>query len=1056
YRTDPGNADTDMDGLSDGEEISASSLPVGRDSDGDGLVDGSDPDPAVSTPLSDLDGDGIPDAYENHWFGGTNAVDSMTDRDETGFTLLEKISAGINPTNAPSEVHVGNANSLVSWRLFDGFTLACQQGATNVIWERTFNVNRSSAWQQFFISSSKDSAAHWNLKGMTLEWETNEGAAGSVSSSPMGDSFRIPLATNECPAAITLRLRSKGAAVLQMPEPLFFIAYAPVFKIEGGEAIEGKSGKRFSLFKGGVGSSISLTVDHSLRPCNAPLGDDEKDVASLYAISEMNEEFEFSGDDSGGKITPKRPGTCDLPDFTVGGLPTQQTFNARAKGSRSGGSETTIIVIDPSSGWRCEGHGYGYDGMGYDWADDYYYEEDSYPLDSSCLRRSWSRGYEGGWNHEYCEVWVSSGMGGDYGYVTSSVEGETGKLFVDGIEVWSSTPEHTYGGDEGSFGGSSEYELEDGCNSCETDCANGNCDSLEGSSLGSLKFRIPLGSPVKGQVSGFVWIAADEPIHIYKEMFNVISHPDASIEETDAGGVRRIVSHDSRGRDVRIEDTSSGVRIAIYETLSQKLEHTWEILNVDGNSEQVRLRKISRLDNVMSDETYTYRFGDWVKFDNIAQIETELNISDDFTEYGDGVKRETRTTRDASGNILQSVTTWQTRIGDFDNAVMREIRREESTGRDWKCTEADYWNDPSHSGRHGQLRLVSGNARAWVYTDFDEQGHETLRIEQRGNAETPADFPYVVSNVLYNASALENAFVTVKDYAPFTLDDCHKDDAAKPRQETRYVVVNGTPTVIGRTWTCYTRLTRNGYAAIRKETWRASAPDAQLNDLSNAYSYEITYAETGVGTPLLMRGAVAESMDENGVLTENTYSLSDSILAQVSRKSFDGTFNQTYTVTEKDATYGTVLCRRECLSADDTVVAEEVSSYDEKNRLRSTTYFDGTFITNAYSCCRLLWRQDREGRKVLRSAKTGTDHLYNAEEDVWLAELGNGERGTGTGFRVTQHFFDAIGRETNTVVYAGSAPGEAVEASASDGKVHSCETTEYPYGGDDYAVHTDE
>jgi hypothetical protein len=155
-----------------------------------------------------------------------------------------------------------------------------------------------------------------------------------------------------------------------MPQPLFFIAYAPVFKIEGGEAIEGKSGKRFSLFKGGVGSSISLTVDHSLRPCNAPLGDDEKDVASLYAISEMNEEFEFSGDDSGGKITPKRPGACDLPDFTVGGLPTQQTRNARAKGSRSGGGETTIIVIDPSAGWRCEGHGYGYDGMGYEWEGD--------------------------------------------------------------------------------------------------------------------------------------------------------------------------------------------------------------------------------------------------------------------------------------------------------------------------------------------------------------------------------------------------------------------------------------------------------------------------------------------------------------------------------------------------------------------------------------------------------------------------------------------------------------------------------------------------------------
>ncbi|MBR2837753.1 MAG: hypothetical protein IKE55_03115, partial [Kiritimatiellae bacterium] len=135
-------------------------------------------------------------------------------------------------------------------------------------------------------------------------------------------------------------------------------------------------------------------------------------------------------------------------------------------------------------------------------------------------------------------------------------------------------------------------------------------------------------------------------------------------------------------------------------------------------------------------------------------------------------------------------------------------------------------------------------------------------------------------------------------------------------------------------------------------------------------------------------------------------------------------------------------------------------SYDDLLRLRTVSYSDGTSETNAYSCCRLLWRRDREGRKVLRSAQTGTDSLYYAEEDVWItnvtAATNHEPPTTNHGFRVTQHFYDAFGRETNTVVYAGATPGEATVASASDGKTCTTVTTVYPYGGSNYAVSTDE
>ena len=79
---------------------------------------------------------------------------------------------------------------------------------------------------------------------------------------------------------------------------------------------------------------------------------------------------------------------------------------------------------------------------------------------------------------------------------------------------------------------------------------------------------------------------------------------------------------EQRGCDVRIQNISNGVNITIYENDTGKLEHTWEIINVNGNDTKVRLRKISRQNNVMQDETYTYNEdGTWTRFDNIAGIE---------------------------------------------------------------------------------------------------------------------------------------------------------------------------------------------------------------------------------------------------------------------------------------------------------------------------------------------------------------------------------------------------------------------------------------------------
>ncbi len=1045
FGTDPDLRDTDCDGVSDGDEVAAGTNPRSRDSDGDGLVDGSDPDSAAQTSLADLDGDGIPDAYEDYWFGGTNAFNTATNRDDTGFTLGTKILGGINPTNAVAAANVVSTNGLVSWKLFDAFAADWPANATNLVWERTFTVGRSCAWQQFFVSASPTNAAAWSLRGAVLEWETDTGVSGTVAASPSGDSFRIPLSAEDFPYELTLRIRAAGAVTVYSPAPLHLIAYAPEFRIGGGNEITGDSGAKFSIFTGGSDSRISLVIDHALRPCNATPGCDEGDMTEFENLSMTGSDFSFAGDTSGGTIHASRPGIYTLPDYSLGVSFSVPLRFLRRSGRRGGGGHT-IVVLDPSVSWNCAGHGCGYDGLGYDWYGDSYYEEEYYPLDSKCLRKKWHHDWGGGWRHDGCELSVSSGIGDGNGLVTAS----SGGVYVDGVLVWTGSAEHVY--DDWGCGGCDDDYLGDECDSCDEDCANGNCDSLEGTSLGSLKFRIPLGAPVKGQVAGFVWFSTDGPVTISRSTFQLLEHPDAHVSDyLLSSGTRRVVCCDSRGRDLRIENMANGARITIYDTDAQTLEHTWRIENVNGSASQVRLKKISRLDNVMSDETYTYADGDWTRFDNIAGVGTQLTTYDDFAEYGDGVKSETRTTTDAAGNTLSVVTTEKSRIGACDNAVIRETYREESTWNGVKRSRADYWNDPAHSSRHGQPRLVWGDARAWKYMDYDENGHETLLVEQRGCSPMPSAFPYVVSNELHSASGLADAFVTVRDFTPLSGDSGHRDDAARPRIETRYVVTNGVATPIGRTWTRYTRLNRDGHAAIRAETWRAGAQGAAAGDAGNAYSYKITYADTGEGTPLLMRNAAAETLDENGILTVNAYSLSGGVLSQTSRRFFLSQEFPTCETVELNASYGTVLRRTTRLTDGDTVIADEQSIYDSRNRLRSTTYLDGTSLTNAYSCCRLLWKRDREGRKTLRSAKTGADHLYSATEDVWLADVSTNGR-----YRVTQHFYDALGRETNTVTYAGATPGEAVEASAFGGKAVSSATTAYPYGGGDYAVRTDE
>ena len=1048
--TDPDLPDSDFDGIPDGAEVAANLDPLNRDSDGDGLVDGSDPDPQTATASTDADRDGIDDEYERHWFGDTNVVDDATAAKEDGFTLGTEMLLGLNPTNAAPSPVVCVTNSLVSWKMADAFAAELPQGAPALVWQRTFRISKTSPWQQYFVSAAPDSAAGWMLEGMRLEWEDSFGGSGSLVRSPSGDSFRIPVSTNGA-ENLTLRLVATGCRV-RTATPLHLLAYVPELKVEGGREIK-YNGISYSVFTDGSYSSVGLTIDRTHRPCNGPLSDEEADMGVLSGMEGVSAGgIAYDGDVSGGTLAVYRPGAYPFPEISASLAP---PVLRRMLRSGDGGEGHILLILDPSV-WYGEDHCYAGSDLGYDWTSDTYYYEEHYPLNSKCLWGNWSRDYSGGW-YCNCEPGVSSGIG-DYAGVSTDfdTDGEkcTGVVKVGDEVVWSGKALHLREYGCGGLLTHSELLTElDECESCEDTCTGGSCQHYDGTELGSLAFRVSVGSPRRGQTDGFAYFKTDDPIIVTPSTFRYLFREDASVTVTTNGNSRHIVCMGERGRDIVIESVSGVVRMTVRDRLSGTLDHTWEFSNVDGSTSRIRIRKISRLDNPLEDWTFTCDGGDWTRFDNLKQVSEELTVEDRINDPWDGAKREWRTVRDAKGNELSYVYSESHRYGECENAVIRETYRYEWTGLNGRTREADYWFDPRRRARHGKLRLLTGNDRPWEYHDFDESGREILRVEQRNGSEIPGSFPVAVSNVLTGAEGLSDAYVTVFDYAPLAGDGEDGEFVGKVRTETKYVVAGGVATMIGRTWWRYTTGAAGGRETVKAERWRAgsAAGGAAPNADGNAYSYETTFTETGIGTPLVMRCKVSAQLDENGLLTVNDYVATGAVVTCTSRSSFSSSPLPTYTVTDYDAAYGLVVRRATHLTDGGRMLDEERSLYDEKNRLRSTVYSDGTSTTNAYSCCRLLWRRDRERRRVLRSGVTGYDQLYNADEDVWLADIS-----TNGGYRVTQHFFDGLGRETNTLTYVGFVLGEANDWRSSQGKVLSSVATEYPNGGGDLAIRTDE
>jgi formylglycine-generating enzyme len=113
YDTHPELADTDGDGVNDGQEITDGTNPLAADSDGDGLSDGEEKARGTNPLLADTDGDGLSDWHElfatftnpiAQDSDGNGIADAYEDPDRDGILNGREVNErGTNPKSADSD-----------------------------------------------------------------------------------------------------------------------------------------------------------------------------------------------------------------------------------------------------------------------------------------------------------------------------------------------------------------------------------------------------------------------------------------------------------------------------------------------------------------------------------------------------------------------------------------------------------------------------------------------------------------------------------------------------------------------------------------------------------------------------------------------------------------------------------------------------------------------------------------------------------------------------------------------------------------------------------------
>ena len=983
HGTDPGLIDTDFDGYSDGEEIRRGLNPFSRDTDEDGFSDGTDPRPTIRDSQLDSDGDGFPDAWATGWFGDAPVVphaDPGGDGIDNRSALLVGVSPLASGTNGFAETSVAKPVNVNSWVISPtAFGFDRPGDVTNLI-VRTFEVERTSPWQQLFVSSCPERAEGWEASDLEIAWSCGE-RSGTVPLSS-DDSWRIPLSANDTAQTLAVRVTATGGHPA-LNRPLFLVRWTPRlgFSPSGNVSVFNQDRLRVAIRPDPVSGAYALPFDIATT-AYPHLGGFDADVAAALALPPV-----AGLGMSGGRFFVTSPAVFDLP---VEGLaPSVQLLFYQLIIGSSG---------EVASGPRASQYA------------------TPYPLNSRSLRRAYQSG-DIVTTSERVTVTVLPDVP-ELGYVNNARLRFRGLLGASGVESPPMDIDPTVNGEsctndphhveKGPDWRDREPDYSDGTMDCGCGC------NRDGTQLDSFNLRVSFGEPGKDAVSGYLWTSITRPTLIRASSFAILGRESVTAATNAAGDVT-IRCSDNAGRTVGVTNVANGVDVSVR-LADGSLDSIWEIRNPGGDASRITARKLTHLRNATVDETYAIRQDDegrslWVQTDNITGVRRELTEIADPSEPAFIAEELERTY--LAGRLVREESRAYERIGEARAAVRRLATATGFDERGSYAEETTYYCDARNPYRHGRRRSFRSNRKAWSWHDYDAEGRETIRYEQMNGSPFPA-----LTAVSLDAPIPPgvSAKVTVMDYAVGADDSDDRNDVELPRLTRTFVRRNGgAATLVGRSERSCTRETDANGIPLRR-TVTTEGFGGVVRSLSR-----VEYPDDAA-VPAALRGMEVSSEEPDGSVVETEYEVSGSFVTAIARTSFGGNPRKTYSVTVYDLAFGNVVREETRLTENDEVIEWTSRSYDDRQRLRSTVYSDGTSETNAYSCCRLLWTRDREGRRKLRSARTGTDSLYYADEEVWLSSMS--EDG---GFRVTQHFFDGLGRETNTVTFAGYSEGEATD-----------------------------
>jgi RHS repeat-associated protein len=1064
YGTDPLMPDSDLDGLSDADEIAAGLNPLARCSNGSGMPDGANPQ-ALPWSGADADANGLPDDWEAYWFGTNGTAGASADANGDGFSNLANLLTGTDPAAAPppgfAVTNAVLADGLDAWEIAPAFALDIPAGMTNVL-ARTIPAARTSPWQQFFVSSKPGAAGAWALDGLALSWEagTNSGASAA---SPSGDSLRLAPGPDLF-ASVSVRLDpSRASGLLRSPAPLYLVRWTPRPAFSGGTGFASATwtnGVRYvaAILESAGAEALPFTLDASARPQKAAPGEEEAAELSLPPDPGSEVLPVFAPGLAAGHLTAPCPSEAALP--ASGTNPPVRVLLYRPEIIAGGGAGTPL--------GRFSG---------------------PYPLDTPALRAKWRNNAAAsgtlsadgftvttGIGSEALSVWINGEEAGSFAWPdgggasglmslssaaalsaaasSSSCDCKNGTLVqvrLCGGDAWSHCE------DEDTYG----CGTRDGCgcpdDTCDEKCECETCDK-EGGSLGSLKFRIPLGSAGRDRISGFLWLALETPRAVTRSLFGILG--DATVAASTNAGAVTVSCPAGGGRTLTLTDIAHGVGIRVGDGQDAP-EHTWEIANPDGDTNAVRLVKRDPAGNRLTDETYVYAGGVWTRTGNLDGAAEMLTVNGDLET--DAQRRETRSL--ASGGLTLSETvSCSEAVGEGGSAVARvtdEYVRDGLSGG-YRHRHSVYWSDGLNAKRNGLLRLRSGDGRGWEYHAHDSRGRELLSAGPLDGSACPAlDSGGAVTNAsglaaLQGLSCAAKAYGYAPDAAAGDTDD--PEDSRGPRTVTGYIVRGGAAAAVSREWKVYVRGATNGAGTLAVRAVRAAAASAAFSDAANSASLSVAYAGPEDATvPAALWNLPLREESGDGAVRTWAYELTgyDGVNGTLTVTERSGTTANpdgvpglsTYTVETRDAAYGLVLRRETRLytgAGDGPLLSWEQSGYDAKGHLLGTSYSDGTSLSNIWDCCRLQASVARDGARTEYDTVPGDGHWSRVSE----ASLG-GLPGADGRFPAAETFTDALGRETNSV--------RAVMSNGSRDAAYAPQETRtaYPYGTDGCSVATD-